>query len=768
MVSPIPPGLLAALAGGQNMIIPPGGPGMPPPGMIGPPMGAGGPPPPMGPPMAPPPPMGPPPGMPMGGPPPGMMGAMPGAMPGGLQSGPPPGVAGPMPGAPPPNPMDMMGPNPILMLLQDPTFLEKLLPPMPLPRYREKWQEPPKPTEGEMLDRARQDQTMLTTINRRFQDDLARIRMEAAGVFDDFDPDAEIPFKSSALADEDQLIAALVGTIPPAYETKKLKPLDEDENQIKEDFLWYLHGQHRRQHARSGWGDLDIEMTKTITRYGRIITCSLCDFNAPKGGSPFKMRVIDPSICYPTFMGPRGLVRVTLIYQSSISDLIGNHDQDGEIEKQVLQGSMTNDKGSAYQLNDIVEVIEYWDCKYMGVFVAGKLVKGPVAHDYGEPPFVYTIAPYGDPGYTRTPLTYDENTGYDSGSISGQEDFARRGLSHFHTRFDTHAQREAIFGRLMTALAMWKDDPLYIQRDQVATGLDTPQISRARGARNIIPEGFHLLPPPDAPVPPTLGPLLQASNDDVSRSGLSPAEYGLTPSAQQSGYAIAGLSENGKNKLAPVILTKSQHHALVAEQRLRFFRDWGHLLGDHGAKGSVIFPKALPESAPDDTPYWELTPAMIDRTGIEVDCTLIDTPDVGTLAAMAQALGALGQQGVITRRDKIKLVALPGSRNPQQTMRDVDIEQLKEMPEYKLGQLLKYVYEQEDDPGLANFIAAQIAKGKAKEAAQAMGPPGGGGMPGANGLSGPLMGHPPGQEGGRPPGPPTGAPPPPPGPGTEP
>lgn len=745
-------------------------PGVPPPGLMGP----GGPMPP-GPMMMQP---GPPP-MPMGppiGPPPMPMTAPPGGLPlppnGDPTMGAQPGPMGP----PPSDPMAAMGPNPLMMLLQDPKFIEQLLGPRELPRYREKWQEPPKPSEGEMLEKARADQSELNAINHRFARDLERIRMESVGVFDDYDEDAETPFKSSALADEDQLIAALVGTIPPRFESPKLKPFDEDEAQAKEDFLSYLHDQHRRQHSRAGWGDLDMEMTKTITRYGRVVTCSVCDFNAPRGGSPFKMRLIDPSVVFPTFGGARGLEVVTLIYNQRVGDFIGDHDKDGDIEKK-LRATKNTDSGNFYKRSDMIEIIEYWDCKYVGVFAAGQLVKGPVAHDYGEPPFVYTVAPYGDPGYTRTPAAYERTTMNGMSISSDQADFARRGLSHFHTRFDTHAQREAILGRLFTALAMWKDEPIYLTRDAQAAGLEPPQISRARGSRNVIPEGFHLESSPDDKVPPTLGPLLGASNEDVSRSGLSPAEYGLAQGSQQTGYAIAGLSENGKNKLAPVLLTKQAHHALVGEQRLRLYRDWGHLLGDHGAKGSLDIPRAMPDMGKAEA-MWTVTPSMIDRTGSQVECHLVETPDAQTLGVLGQALGQLKSQGAITRRDVIRLSGLPGARNPEQTMREIDIEILKDMPEYKLASLLKYVIQEEGDPGMADFIMAQIAKGKAKEAAAAQiggqppqgpgGPSGPGGPPPGppqgpqpNGMSRPMLGQPAGQMGGRPPQLP------PPGPGTE-
>jgi hypothetical protein len=109
------------------------------------------------------------------------MGAM---MPPGM---PPPGVPNEMMGGPPGMGMPGMGvgppPSPLMMILSDPDLLAELLGPQELPRYREKWQEPKKPTDGEMRSKISEDQNRLSDLNRRFEDNLSRIGMESVGVF---------------------------------------------------------------------------------------------------------------------------------------------------------------------------------------------------------------------------------------------------------------------------------------------------------------------------------------------------------------------------------------------------------------------------------------------------------------------------------------------------------------------------------------------------------------------------------------------------------
>ena len=238
---------------------------------------------------------------------------------------------------------------------------------------------------------------------------------------------------------------------------------------------------------------------------------------------------------------------------------------------------------------------------------------------------------------------------------------------------------------------------------------------------------------------------------------------------QQSGYAISGLAQSGQTKVKPVISTLQRHLAACGEQWLRLYRDNGHLMGDEGSRGTFYVPRATP--LPGKEPEWEVTPEMIDKTGTQVRVTLVPTPDIGQLGALANALGLLKQQGLVERTEARRMIALPGSQNAEAAIKRIDLEAVKESPEYKLKQLLKYVVEQEQDPAAADFIMSLIEKGMAKEAAQSQGManagqpprppgppgPGGGPMPGRGpaaipGQSLPGMGQPPGTMGGRPPG----------------
>jgi hypothetical protein len=154
---------------------------------------------------------------------------------------------------------------------------------------------------------------------------------------------------------------------------------------------------------------------------------------------------------------------------------------------------------------------------------------------------------------------------------------------------------------------------------------------------------------------------------------------------------------------------------------------------------------------------------MIQRTGTHVKVEIKATPDANQLGTMANALQIVQSLGAVSREDIIRALGMPGSRNPRQKIKQVDLEKIKQAPEYQLKNLLKYVVEEEEDPAAADFILAMATKMKMKEAAATQGtmnaampprPPGPGGPSPASmpGQSLPGLGHPPGTMGGRPPG----------------
>jgi len=242
--------------------------------------------------------------------------------------------------------------------------------------------------------------------------------------------------------------------------------------------------------------------------------------------------------------------------------------------------------------------------------------------------------------------------------------------------------------------------------------------------------------------------------------------YGLVPYSQQSGFSLDQLSDAGRDKLFPVTACAATFFQHAAEQQLRFLRDFGEELGEDGHRGYFAVPRRAQTYGQSKDDQWaELTPDILDKgkvgTRVKVE---LQTTDMRSLGPLANALSIAQKNGWTTRRDAIALLPLPGRRNPERTMKEIDIEQLREAPEVKLGKLLDWVRKEfADDQLTQQFIMNQIQRNAQKAQRESGFPPTPGGPPGGpprppnpmqiQGGSLPGMGMPPGQSGGAPPGP---------------
>lgn len=724
-------------------------PGMPP--QMGMPPGLG-----MAPPMMPP---GPPP-MPVGmlglGP---AMGPTPPPMPSGMGM---PGLGAglpPLPGMMPGMLPGMGAPDPMAQVLPLLAMLAMLGPQPEQKPEREEWQEPGKPEEQEMLQKVNQDQADFANLISRFDEHRRYLDPERprVGVAKNFDEDFEHYWVSSLLRDELEQTVASLGAIDVTYLAEARTSADLDEAAQKEAFLYYLRDEQIDQYDRRYSASRKMAEVKNAFIYGRVVGRQLIKPKTKYADEcPYRFDLLDPATVFPTW-DDYGIATVTRIYRQTVSKVItecfGAGEDRKKAEKLLLSSENAKTK-TALELTSDVEVKEYYDRKWYAVFAADVLIKGPVAHDMGEVPFVYEFTELGAPSNALEP---GWSVCGGNSANAGIENSARRkelrgkGQSAIAGRIITHTQRESMLGRLYTKF-MEQINPAMVVEQQLGTaGQEAPDIARGEGGVTLLEPGQKLGQLPIPQLPQAFGPLMQASTEDVGRSSKSPAAYGIA-ATNQSGYQAEGMLESAQFKDQPIIDCLERFHKAVAEQCLRFYRDWGHLLGADGYKGSLTVPRIQP--APDESPVFELTPEVIKRTGCRVKAELQELR-LQTLNQTLNALGIAAQQGLMTRAERIRFAKLPGYRDPYRTMREVDIESLKEMPEYKLASLLKYVKEDQGDPLLAELIVQQIVKGKIAGGSVAGGPPqpppgggppsGGGGPPvQAPGMSLPGMGMPPG------------------------
>jgi hypothetical protein len=772
----IPPGILAALGPqsglpplrpGEQLIMPPPGAGPmmggPPPGMLGmqgmPPMGM------------------PPPGMPPMGGPMGPGGPSIGP-PGGMQ--PPPGPLGPfptqagMPVQPPPPP-----PPPVVMdPLQDPLVMELLF-----EQYQQEMEEEaadkkgpfhddwytdskdvlyPKPDLDHILEKARDDRARFQGLIDRFAEDLDLLSDNAdkVGVFKDFDAESEESWYSSALVAEKNLLKAKIGGIDPHFDVVHQAGTKKDHIQDTEDFLYAIFQEAMRQHSNATGGDYRLAVAEHSLVYGRMIQRNLPDWKGEtRNGVPFIQSLIDPATCFVTREGHRGIGTVTRWYVQPIADLIRDYPQ----HSKVIQSKLLKEvDGKRRKLTDEVEVVEFWDRRWMCLAADNQMIVAPVEHDLGEPPFTYVVVERGESTATTSPRNAQQRN---QTTNRRTEDNKHRGLSFAGYRKRVHAQKEALLGSIFTQHRTNMNRPLIISQDDFAMEKDMPEITGQRGGRSQIWKNHEeVLPYPDEQNPVNFGPLLQSNAEDMSRDAMPPSAYGINQNSNVSGYAINELNQSGYDKLTPDLMAIQAFYQDNLAQMLRMMKNWGHLLGKKGERGSVMVPRQYPRNK--EVGVTTITPYTVRCTGDVVKCKMT-TVSLANIGGMANTAGILKQNGWITDEQAIRWLELPGARDPDETLRQRQLDDAMNHPEYKLASLIEYLLEEGQETKAA-FLAKQLDSGRKQEAGQQPGatPPGPPGPPGpgpVGGVSLPPLGQPPGPGSGPPPGVP--GPPRPPGPG---
>lgn len=735
----------------------------------------------------------------MGGPPPGLLPpgmGMPPMPPGGM--GLPPGMhmlpgsaAGPIPGmqnlqapppAPPPppalnNPMD----DPIVSQMLFATYQGHILDIEESRRgpFHPKWYEEskdilyPKPKAEDILAKCDRDQTRFQSLLDRFQDDLDLLSSDAslAGTYPDFDPENEESWYSSALVAEKNLIKAKIGGIEPIFESRNQSFAEKAKVQDVEDYLYALDQEADRQYTAEFGGHRKMAIADDSLVYGRIVQRNLPNWKAGPGELPFTMKLMDPSTVFPTFEGPHGLGTVTVQYTQSVRMTIRDYPQYAKkIRTEIMPKNDTRDE--ALMLDDEVRISEYWDRQWFALAMDGRLLVGPEKHDLGEPPFVYVITERGETTHTSSPRNARGNRTR-NGSVNGrnQEDMVHRGESFLATRRRTHAQKEAILGVMATELRNKTNPPIIVEQDDFAWEKGMPEITGARGGRSQVWKNHEEAKPyPERANPQEYGPLLQAGQEDLSRDGMPPSAYGINKNSNVSGYAIDELNSAGLDKMTPDILAIQNFYQQSHDQLLRMTMNFGHLLGEEGERGIIKISRSVPyrhRGKSGDTA--EISSYTVRCAGTETLCKM-NSMSLQSMGPMANTVQMLINMSIIDRATAVRMLQIPGYRNPEELLRKADLDKMKEQPEYKLASLVKWLVEEGDegDKILAEFLAKQLMTGRQKEM-QALQPGGAPGQisPGApgpglsSGISLPPMGQPPGPGSGPPPGgPPMGGPPP--------
>ena len=612
----------------------------------------------------------------------------------------------------------------------------------------------PKPDLDEVIHKAQLDKARYQGLIDRFGEDIDLLSDNAdmVGVFKDFDPESEESWYSSALTAEKNLMKAKIAGIDPGFSMVHQASTDKDHVQDVEDFLYAAFDEAKRQYTNAHGGDYRMAVAEHSLVYGRIIQRNLPDWKGEtRNGVPFVQTLIDPATCFVTREGHRGIGTVTRWYVQALGDLMADQPKHSKTIRNKLMSKEI--EGRRRQLTDEVEVIELWNRRWFCLVADNEMIIEPVEHDLGEPPFTYVVVERGESTATNSPtnsLSRNQTTN------RNVEDNKHRGLSFAAYRKRVHAQKEALLGSIFTQHRTNQNRPLIVSQDDFAMEKGMPEVTGRRGDRSQLWKNHEdLLPYPDVVAVENIGPLLQSNSEDMSRDSLPPSAYGINQNSNVSGYALNELNMSGHDKLTPDLLAIQAFYAANMAQMLRMVKNWGHLLGKKGDRGTMLVPRQYPRNK--ETGVTKITPYTVRCVGDVVDCKMT-TVSLENIAGMAQTAAVLKQNGWLTDEQAIVWLELPGRRDPQATIQQRRLDEAMDHPEYKLASLIEYLLEEGEDVK-AQFLAKQLDTGRKASQPQPPGgaPPGGPGQIGGTSL--PPLGQPPGPGSGPPAGmsaPPTG------------
>ena len=590
----------------------------------------------------------------------------------------------------------------------------------------------PKPEPGKMLSKARQLEAEFAPLRSRIAADLKTARMDTSGVFRDFNPETEAAWKDTGIAGEIELIASQLADADLAFDAPARKRSEEAEAAKKIDFALACKDEAKRQHARAGNGPLQMDMARTLLLTGRLAWHCMLNQDADEDEMPFIEHLVDPASCMPVFEAHRGLRLMVRVYTTTVGEAIGafstkDNDLSVMLEDRARDGKFQKKR----QEEEVCEVIEYWDRRWRAVFLDGKLILGPVAHDYGFVPFVYKLGGLGMPAYMRDPSTAsirDINGFSFAGAWHGRDAaMPHKGTSLVSLLRVPTELREAVMTRMLTAFDTSINPPLLVEMDDITYPGGVPEISRDKNMVSPVKMNRQKVQAvPTDPSPVVLGPILQGVADNNARMTLPPTAHGQNDKSNVAGYATNMLNEAGLTKTVPHKKTIQEFEQECMEMRFRLFRDWGHLVqqGAYGEPGTINVPRY--DAMPDEDQTFDLTPGDLRRAGCRINVELAAIP-IQMLGPLGNAVSIWMNLGLM---DEVEALRLRQNVNPHKTLRRIKMNKMLNDPAIQELEVIEGLVEQ----GLEHYAEYFLArKMESKMAPPAM--PGGtpGGMTGGNG-----------------------------------
>jgi hypothetical protein len=563
-----------------------------------------------------------------------------------------------------------------------------------------KWyRKPPKPELADVLARAEEERAahqprvdqghkMLRRINPDEDNTMAGVftRLHKKAISGEVERIA-LP----GLRDETDAAVGFVAQMDWVPEALYRSSLDRDKAAAKEDLCAYLAECAQRQYSRSGGTSLKAAKAFNLWVHGCVAEFNGLDVDNDECG--LRMRLIDPSTIYPVWEGERGLLCVYLKYQQTAADFIGTHGAIDDFDEEAVRRSAST-SGESYDPNYVGTVVEYWDRAHALIAWEDAEVAS-VEHDYAEVPFTITPGNFGQPINVIAPDPLRSAYGA-SWTSDRAQDLMRVYQPFLARRVAMHQFNEAVTGVLATKVRRSLNPARTLKSGVLTYEEESPKFSDDEGTTTKIREGDEAevneySVSMDPGVASALFAVLQKAEATSTPSSLI---AGQAPMSQGSGTALNVLRAGGYERWTLFVLALEQHETMATEQRLRFIRDYGELLG---MDGTLYVPRrGRPNTRTGQSAAHEVTSDLLKDTGIRVQVTFRRF-NPSELTSLAQGVGMMRSLNMMPRRDGIEIVGY--TADPDRAIEEIDREMLNEVPEIAQKNMLSLLIEDLQEAG---------------------------------------------------------------------
>ncbi len=525
--------------------------------------------------------------------------------------------------------------------------------------------------------------------------------------------------------------------------------IDRDEAMAVEELVAYDFRCEERQFARAHGADLRLAEPAHLQRYGMLVGLDVLDPKDEYCG--LSMSLIDPTTVFPVFGGSGGLVELYREYEDTAERIAGNYGgKPGSPEHERLSALLRKDAGRKKRAKTRTEtrtVTECWNRDWVSVVVDDDKELLSRKHGYHRNPFTVVVGSFDLPAAASSGGNDDDDTvTTNHGEIAVNErsiDVARQMRPFDWRRLSSHRVAEAVAGRQLTMFKWALDPRKVLEKDPMMTKNKQTAIGRLMpGATTevMLPNKLNLITPVVDPL--TMAGLNMALAANAQSGVLGQLAAGSIP-PQTSGSALNAMIEIGGAADAVLVRLIQLFKTLRAEFRLELRRDFGGQLGKSGDRGYISVPSSGGSAR---TPMHRVTPAIITRTGCQVEVELYNwRPDV-TVAQYLATLRTPGPTGLPLISEETARRRLRAVADPDREAERIDDEMLMAQPPIaqqrtlsRLRRELKQALDEGDDESADSAMQAiqelqflheqAVASGQAAPPAGGAETGGGGGIP---------------------------------------